>query len=78
LNINGPNIKKLLPSESSSLAATVKFNGEPILEFHEATKVGVILLLVRHDPSVGVMVKLRRLFKKKKNCQKRISCEKKK
>ena len=74
LDVIRPDIKKLAPSKGSSPTPTVKFNGEAVLKFHEATKVGVMLLLVRHDPSVGVIVKLmlRRLFKKKKKYQKRI------
>jgi len=68
LNVIGPNVKKLLSSESSSSAATVKLHWEAALKFHEATQVGVMLLLVGHNPSVGVgvMVKLmlRRLKKR--------------
>jgi len=80
LNIIGPNIKKFLPSEGSSPAPTVKFNGEATLKFHEATNVGVTLLLVGHDPSNGIAIvdlmlrRLKRIIKKelsKKNCQKR-------
>ena len=58
LDVIRPDIKKLATSKGSGRTptATVKFNGEAVLKFHEATKVGVILLLARHDPSVGVMV----------------------
>ena len=68
LNVIGPNIKKFLPSEGSSPTSTVKFNGEAILKFHEPTNVGVILLLVRHDPSDGIVIvelMLGRLFRKR-------------
>jgi len=78
LNIIGANVKKLLPSESSGVVATVKFNGEPMLKFHEATKVGVMLLLVGHDPSVGVgvMVKLMLRRLKKELSKKNLMLEK--
>jgi len=75
LDVIRPDIKKLAPSKGSSPTPTVKFNGEAVLKFHEATQVGVILLLVRHDPSDGIVVivelMLWRLSKKKKY-QKRI------
>jgi len=73
LDVIRPDVKKLVPSKGSGPTPTVKFNGEAALKFHEATKAGVALLLVRHDPSIGVIVKLmlRRLFEKKKKCKKR-------
>jgi len=69
LNIIGSNIKKLLPSEGGSTAATIKATTEAIQKFHKAKQVGVVLLLVGHDPSVGggimVELRLRGLFQKK-------------
>ena len=80
LNIDGPNIKKLPPTESGGTTTTVELHGEAVLKFHEATYVGVVLLLVGHDPADGIWIivelMLRRLFKEKelskKNYQKRI------
>jgi len=75
LDVIRPDIKKLPTSKGSG--RTSKFNGEAVLKFHEATKVGVILLLVRHDPSVGVIVELIRLFKEKEISKKNFMSEKK-
>ena len=70
LDVIWPDIKKLATSKGSG--RTPKFNGEAALKFHEATKVGVMLLLVRHDPSIGVIVELilGRLFKEKEMSKK--------
>jgi len=78
LDVIRPDVKKLATSKGSG--GTPKFNREAALKFHKVTKAGVMLLLVRHDPSVGVLVIvelrwLKRIVKKelsKKNCQKRI------
>ena len=75
LDVIRPDIKKLAASKSSRW--TPKFNGEAVLKFHEATKVGVTLLLVRHDPSVGVIVELISLFKEKEISKKNFMSEKK-
>jgi len=69
LDVIRPDVKKLAPSKGSSSTPTVKFNGEAVLKFHEATQVGVMLLLVRHDPSDGIVIvalMLGRLFKEKR------------
>ena len=75
-DVGGTNDKKLGPSEGGTV---VKLHREPVQKFHEATQVGVVALLVGHDPTGGVRVivelMLRGLLKKK--CQKRSSCEKK-
>jgi len=69
-NVIGPNIKKFLPSEGSSPAPTVKFNGEPVLKFYEPTNAGVMLLLERHDLPDGIVIvelmlrRLKRIIKK--------------
>ena len=60
LDIGGRYIKKLLPSEDRLM---VEGNAKSILKLHQVTNVGVVDLLMRHDPTVGVMVGL----KKKKN-----------
>jgi len=52
LDVIWPDVKKIAPSEGSSPTPTVKFNGEAALKFCEATHVGVMLLLVRHDPLI--------------------------
>jgi len=75
LDVIRPDIKKLATSKGSG--RTPKFNGEAVLKFHEATKVGGMLLLVRHDPSVGVIVELIRLFKEKEISKKNFMSEKK-
>ena len=56
-DVRWPDEKQLGPSEGSPV---VKLNGEAIQKFHEATQVGVVALLVRHDPTggVGVIVEL--------------------
>jgi len=68
LDVIWPDIKKLLPSEGSSIAPTVKFNREPMLKFHEETKVGVVDFLPWHDPTDGVVIVelMGRLFKEKR------------
>ena len=81
LDVIRPDIKKLATSKGSGRTptATVKFNGEAVLKFHEATKVGVILLLVRHDPSDGIVIvelMLWRLFKEKRIVKKELILEK--
>jgi len=47
-----------------------------MLKFHEATQVGVMLLLVRHDPSDGIVVivelMLGRLFEEKRIAKKKL------
>ena len=56
-DVGRTNDKKLGPSEGGTV---VKLNREAIQKFHEATQVGVVALLVRHDPTggVGVIVEL--------------------
>ena len=69
LDVIRPDVKKLAPSKGSSSTPTVKFNGEAVLKFHEATQVGVMLLLVRHDPTDSIVIvelMLGRLFKEKR------------
>jgi len=75
-DVGRTNDKKLGPSEGGTV---VKLHREPMQKFHEATQVGVVALLVRHDPTggVGVVVKLMLRGLLKKKYQKRSCCEKK-
>ena len=74
LDVIRPDIKKLAASKSSRW--TPKFNGEAALKFHEATKVGVMLLLVwlTHPSASWSATSWKRNIKKEfeleKNCQK--------
>jgi len=57
LDVGRPDEKQLGPSEGGTV---VKLNREAVQKFHEVTQVGVVALLVRHDPTggVGVIVEL--------------------
>ena len=56
-DVGRPDEKQLGPSEGGTV---VKLNREAAQKFHEATHVGVVALLARHDPTggVGVIVEL--------------------
>jgi len=75
LNVGGRYAEEFLASEDRLV---VEGHAESVLKLHQTANVGVVDLLVGHDPAVGVVMvslsinKRNIKKKKKKNCQKRI------
>jgi len=69
LDIRRLDCKKLLPSEDGLV---VEGHAESVLKLHQTTNVGVVDLLVRHDPAVGVMVLGLSIIRKRNIKKKRI------
>jgi len=78
LDVRRPNEKQLGPCEGGTV---VEVGRKAIQKFHEATQVGMVALLVGHDPTGGIIVIVDLMLREiwlKRNIKKNYQCEKKK